>query len=526
MNKILILHLESAEKLNKEENNDAISMQCKTKGHKHKLKEINCKLSPKLVKKYRCTQKRGNCRRIFKHKNLKSYDVYDFEETQDNSDVFEINSLSQYRNFRNQLIEVTPKKCNALSECCPTKLSEMNVVNNIDGLDTSSMTNTFSLKAHLLSNTSSVNNSSCKQIKDQNVTKKKCMIMGRIFKNALKPKCDDSIKEITTFDNNKIITNYVLKCQSSNKKMKPKMSQEKMDQMFNKLLTETSHLEKSIKSTSSTRDRNKVSKQLTPKNKHSKLIKTRKRLRNNTDSTDDEFNIIEPSKKRTGKKSFNIDNSINLEQELKECIGVASRKSQRKCTSGKQNVLVEFWSSDESVTEEVFKCKSILDGDTEQLVDEVTQTASSQERDKVFISYVDSRDEKTNYLMDDKKKTEKSKSRKERGYLPLKRENKTCKKNTISESSVQPLANSRHKRSSVNTLYYWSSSSEEEFQDIIKLQPVQGVFEDEDRPAQHGWIVGDSPKKLVTMLAQAKGKKLDTAKVKEQVRNKMAAFYS
>ena len=52
-------------------------------------------------------------------------------------------------------------------------------------------------------------------------------------------------------------------------------------------------------------------------------------------------------KSKSYKKNSAI--GIDFEKELKECIGVASRKSQRTCTSGKQNVLTEFWSSDESM---------------------------------------------------------------------------------------------------------------------------------------------------------------------------------
>lgn len=89
----------------------------------------------------------------------------------------------------------------------------------------------------------------------------------------------------------------------------------------------------------------------------------------------------------------------------------------------------------------------------------------------------------------------------------------------MSGKSPNQVGTFRRKRTAANPLYHWSSSSEDESQDLIEIKPIredEEEFED-DRPIQHGWIVGESPKKLVTMLAQAKGKKLtDIDCVKEQ----------
>jgi len=63
------------------------------------------------------------------------------------------------------------------------------------------------------------------------------------------------------------------------------------------------------------------------------------------------------------------------------------------------------------------------------------------------------------------------------------------------------VAIGRHKRTAALQLYYWSSSSDEE--EAPEPIPVPEEEED-DRQEQHGWIVGDSHKKMITMLAMEK----------------------
>lgn len=63
------------------------------------------------------------------------------------------------------------------------------------------------------------------------------------------------------------------------------------------------------------------------------------------------------------------------------------------------------------------------------------------------------------------------------------------------------VAIGRRKRAAANQLYYWSSSSDEE--EMLEVAPVVEEEED-DRQEQHGWIVGDSHKKMITMLAMEK----------------------
>lgn len=63
------------------------------------------------------------------------------------------------------------------------------------------------------------------------------------------------------------------------------------------------------------------------------------------------------------------------------------------------------------------------------------------------------------------------------------------------------VAIGRRKRSAALQLYYWSSSSDEE----EAPEPIPAPEEEEDdRQEQHGWIVGDSHKRMITMLAMEK----------------------
>ncbi|XP_034942344.1 uncharacterized protein PF11_0213-like [Chelonus insularis] len=78
------------------------------------------------------------------------------------------------------------------------------------------------------------------------------------------------------------------------------------------------------------------------------------------------------------------------------------------------------------------------------------------------------------------------------------------------------VAIGRRKRAAANQLYYWSSSSDddEEF-----IQPSPEVEEEDDRQEQHGWIVGDSHKKMITMLAMEKQLKEKRRRSEEEFGN-------
>lgn len=448
----------------------------------------------------------------------KNYDVYDFEETQDNSDVFFANPLSNYRNFRHKF-DMQDKPLTPGRE-----------------LETS---NTFSFEAVSISSNSTISNISAKKQKvGKNMTKKKCMIMGRIFKNALKSKVGDEIREIPEVSNEKFVNDYVLSCPHPDDSPKATMTQEEMDRLFNNLLegktTEDCHRNNNVEIKITNSEPVK-----TLPNKHKvhtqKTAKPKKRTRNNSESTDDEFSLGKPAKKRTYKKSEKrLDNSINLEQELKECIGVASRKSQRKCTSGKQNVLVEFWSSDESASEAVLEVKPISSVDDMPKHEEVKKAIVEEVTTPIVAALAEKPPEKEEEKLKPTLEPPLSKIQKKHKKPPAPQRRKSKSKpkeleklKITTEPIAETLASSRRKRTSVNTLYYWSSSSEDEYQDLIEVKSIREEFnDDEDRPMQHGWIVGDSPKKLVTMLAQAKGKKSDLDSVKEQAKNRTSVMCS
>ncbi|XP_014212138.1 uncharacterized protein LOC106642024 isoform X2 [Copidosoma floridanum] len=74
------------------------------------------------------------------------------------------------------------------------------------------------------------------------------------------------------------------------------------------------------------------------------------------------------------------------------------------------------------------------------------------------------------------------------------------------------VAIGRRKRAAANQLYYWSSSSDDEEmakatiapQATVAPVPAQAGPEQDDKQEQHGWIVGDSHKRMITMLAMEK----------------------
>lgn len=86
--------------------------------------------------------------------------------------------------------------------------------------------------------------------------------------------------------------------------------------------------------------------------------------------------------------------------------------------------------------------------------------------------------------------------------------NNQCNKNRRKNQSHQSPP--RRKRLASEKLYYWSSSSDEEFGKISSACAQE--FDGGEQYQKHGWIVGDSHKKLVTLLAIAKGnKKVDNS---------------
>lgn len=425
--------------------------------------------------------------------NVNSYDVYDFEETQDYSDIFTKPDFRAFRNLKGNDVIEPESDIESRDYLDPCSVERESITSSVSSL-------------------SSVKKSKA----EENITKKKCMIMGRIFKNAAKSKLEDideEIRSIPNIDNDELLESYVANCKRVIKnEAKPKLTEKEINQLFDQLLENKNAENENNFTTKSTKSKTDSKKAIDVKKKGK--LKNRKRTRTNSDSADDEFKLNNSSKRVNRKNAKAEDNCINLEQELKECIGVASRKSQRKCTSGKQNVLVEYWSSDESQFEALLETQRI---ETIQ-----KNEAPRLPEDKVIVPRLseDKMEENKEPELPSKeinlanKQNLKQKKTMHKKKLSV---DKKEKKTIVEPAKMSDTTSNRRKRAAVNPLYHWSSSSEDELQDLIEVKPIRDEIEDdEDRPIQHGWIVGDSPKKLVTMLAQAKGKKTDIDGVKEQ----------
>ncbi|KAK5646281.1 hypothetical protein RI129_004745 [Pyrocoelia pectoralis] len=489
-------------------------------------KKVNNKLGLKVTKKrYNIEDGKNylNSKITKINDDQKSHDIYDFEETQDSVDMFIKNSdsLPDYHSFKNKIT------------------SKLGFTDDIDDDLFSKLSKnkdeTKKVKHNANDNPNNSNEPPSRKLKmNKTITKKKCMIMGRIFKNALKSKVAEEMKNIPAIDNSKIVENFVMDChnlQQNTDQEKHKLSEEEMNLLFDSLLNEdncNSVSKENVKNDHATEIETSKVKSIDARPRQ-KINRQRKRQRgHSSESSDEEFSLKKFSKKQISRKSNSNDCVINLEQELKECIGVASRKSQRKCTSGKQNVLVEYWSSDESNFD--YERTVMLDtfnSDTNTTLENVQ--VINPPVTKIMTSSICNVIEKHDIndvhdLRVDEDADDKSKEMKKRCFKTkhFKKKNVITTDRTINgeehnhiEHDSETIASTRQKRNAADTLYYWSSSSEDEMQDVIEVKPIREDCEDEDRPAQQGWIVGDSPKKLVTMLAQAKGKKLDVEYVKK-----------
>lgn len=460
----------------------------------------------------------------------KSLDVYDFEETQDNADVDVLVDLKSFREHKLEKQKTEGKECKDAIESDLESDSENN-----------QLLDTISFEAKTTSNQSTDSISEDKKSKDKNITKNKCMIMGRIFKNAAKSKTEEEMRDTPSSECSETINNFESNLVQDQIKKK-KLSDQEMNILFNKLLEDKVDGESSsVMHEDEIREKYVITKKITNKLDSSKLdtmttkniSKSKSKMINKSkkrckpdDSSDDEFNISTTSRKRSNKKNSK-DESINLEQELKECIGVASRKSQRKCTSGKQNVLVEYWSSDDSNFEALLSEASAFEDEKfnerqKEQEDNLNIGNDKVEPDENVGNNVQLEESIENAIakISEMKSVSKQPVKKTTKQKCKKSDKKVRREVTKSFASSNNSGVSRRKRSAADTLYYWSSSSEDDFQDMIEVKPIREEGDDEDRPIQHGWIVGDSPKKLVTMLAQAKGKKLEGECVKEQFKKR------
>lgn len=260
-------------------------------------------------------------------------------------------------------------------------------------------------------------------------------------------------------------------------------------------------------------------------------------------------------------------------------IGVASHKSQRKCTTGKQNVLVESWSSESDYEDfrqfEEYSSiprtqghhrkprrsgrnrhsedgkNSASDQNTKSdLGDQRDQSSTSEKSQKIQFTPEDEKNHKNFQESETNSDSFRNQSPSEENYPEKSSDRQSSnsgRRVSFNTSNPNPVPNKgrssrrkrrqsqkpfdyddefkptriaeppstqrRNKRAASEMLYYWSSSSEDDAQSAS----VDNNSRDPEPIEQHGWIVGDSHKKLVTMLAHAKGRKIDdNATVKEK----------
>lgn len=395
-------------------------------------------------------------------------------------------------------------------------------------------------------------------------SQKKCMIVGRIFKNAKKN------SDVSTENKGKEKTKIIPK--------------QKLDEIFDNLRTNQAKSE-----TISPREPEPKRKSTAEKSK-SAAIETIPSKEEIEESKED------ANKQRTNNKSRKPREVANLEAELgmsmdqiKELIGVGMRKTQRRCATNRQNKFMETWSSDEY--EEFHSTKDVIaliqeaemkaqrakakqskqnadtniatepiestkkpkikidenspakpkrttfsgvksdDSDFDEHWNKTAKRAKIRNRRRTIASREDATPinetstairpkQKQNspkpeeQIKIDKLDKDKREKRKELTVDATKPKSITHETKT---KNVKPMP--RRKRIASEMLYYWSSSSDDEFGRIEPSEMDDGETS-ENHLEQHGWIVGDSHKKLVTLLAHAKGKKIEDCGVKETVPKK------
>ncbi|XP_045510451.1 uncharacterized protein LOC123705615 isoform X1 [Colias croceus] len=202
--------------------------------------------------------------------------------------------------------------------------------------------------------------------------------------------------------------------------------------------------------------------------------------------TDDSFGY---NKRKSKEKEFKIkptikasDKSMNSNKfeyndgmfDNAEDSGVARQRARRKCTVGKQNVLAETWSSEsepDGIPPRPNSADSVVAG--------VGRKKKGRKKESHALSGRKANNRQAlgkKHEVEDSMRSNRSSGDNYARVVPTTRPSAVG----VSSKKVRPRP----------PPYYWS--------------------DDEDEPEhvqQHGWIVGDSHKKLVTMLAHAKGKR-------------------
>lgn len=185
-------------------------------------------------------------------------------------------------------------------------------------------------------------------------------------------------------------------------------------------------------------------------------------------------------------------------------LGVARQRARRKCTVGKQNVLAETWSSEsepDGVPPRPNSAESV-----------VLSSARRKKGKKRDVQHSGARRANNRHISFRKQDADISVPSYDRnvGTVSGARgsradRNSADRSRCVVDPYLAPTPSTSHAPSTPHmplglpgtkprprsTSYYWSSEGDEE----------------QEHLQQHGWIVGDSHKKLVTMLAHAKGRK-------------------
>lgn len=531
----------------------------------------------------------------------KPKDVYDFEESHDSVED-EIIPMTHTRPTKVELHSTTEsKKSETPKKQCDDQEDESSYsdrddyynFNSVSGSGTEDQENPVEEDENSDRETTQLS----KSTKPTNNSQKKCLIMGRIFKNAKK-------------NSEKLPTTEI------KEKPAPKpLPKNDLDQIFDNLKNKGSEAEKLLA-------------EERPKTPKIDEVKTEAA----SDLKSDQMESEPSRKSRKSREVANLEAEWGMSvEQIKGIIGVGMRKAQRRCTTNRQNKLVETWSSDEY--EEFHSTKDIIaliqeaemkaqrakarsakqsteaknasavseKQECSEPAEKITKMPSDSKKDKSKdsgrkVKIVESKSTENTELgkvdndIDDgiktkakkttsdkfqsedesdfdehwNKKAKRAKIRNRRRTItsredlvekrvkgkskdrPTKKQQTVSKKqqsqtntpavnNEKKKATKEPVnaissskSNSksmkdgkpmpRRKRIASEMLYYWSSSSsDEEFGRIEADSENEDEDNSENHLEQHGWIVGDSHKKLVTLLAHAKGKKIEDCGVKESV---------
>lgn len=213
-------------------------------------------------------------------------------------------------------------------------------------------------------------------------------------------------------------------------------------------------------------------------------------------------------------EQFNNDNTDFNQEMIMSDAGVARQRARRKCTVGKQNVLAETWSSEsepdgalprsnssESIVCGVPRKKKGRKKDGQQCggrrgkhvafkkQDIESRVTSSNRNTSSGVSVGASRDGEV--VLKDKETSDMTKDCPATPPTEAPAAQAVPGTGAGAGAAAGPASTPVSKGRSRSVAYYWSSEGDDE----------------QEHLQQHGWIVGDSHKKLVTMLAHAKGRK-------------------